>query len=155
MSMIALRPRIAPQHTQLSFIRSEAENCVQRGGLACAIRADESEDASLFDAQDRCHPARRLFQNVLRRPRASMQAMVSAFLLCGLRRAAFLHGLVRSSSAFRSEPLNRRVDPGPFLVKKFLPFAFQQQAARPGIDEHAEVLVGSPQAPRPRVADSP
>src|SRR5438477_575119 len=38
----------------------------------------------------------------------------------------------------QAEPLNGRVDPGPFLGEKFLAFALQQQIARAGIDEHAE-----------------
>src|SRR5208282_4823490 len=49
--LIALGPGVAPQNRQFSLILGEAENRVQRGGLACAVGADESEDAALFDAQ--------------------------------------------------------------------------------------------------------
>src|SRR6266404_750733 len=49
--MIAAGPRVAPKHLQFSLIRSEAENRVERGGLACAVGADEPEDAALFDSQ--------------------------------------------------------------------------------------------------------
>src|SRR5208282_777376 len=49
--LIALRPGITPEHSQFSLIWSEAENCVERGGLAGAVRTDQSEDAALFDAQ--------------------------------------------------------------------------------------------------------
>src|ERR1700682_3802909 len=48
---IAFSPGIASEDLQFSLIGSEAENRVERGGLACAVRADDSEDASLFDAQ--------------------------------------------------------------------------------------------------------
>ena len=49
--LIALGPGIASEHPQFSLIRGEAENRVERGGLACAVGADESEDAALFDPQ--------------------------------------------------------------------------------------------------------
>ncbi len=49
--LIALGPGIASEHLQFSLIRGEAENRVERGGLACAVGTDESEDAALFDAQ--------------------------------------------------------------------------------------------------------
>ena len=49
--LIALGPGIASEHFQFSLIRGEAENRVERGGLACAVRSDKSEDAALFDTQ--------------------------------------------------------------------------------------------------------
>ena len=49
--LIALVPGIASQHPQLSLVRGEAENRVERGGLACAVGTDEPEDAALFDPQ--------------------------------------------------------------------------------------------------------
>ena len=49
--LIALGPGIASEHLQLSLIGGEAENRVERGGLAGAVGADESEDAALFDPQ--------------------------------------------------------------------------------------------------------
>src|SRR5437868_9917424 len=49
--LIALGPRVAPQHLQFSLIRGEAENGVERGGLACAVGTDQSEDAALFNTQ--------------------------------------------------------------------------------------------------------
>ncbi len=58
--LIALGPRVASEHLQLSLIRGEAENRIERGGLACAVGTDESEDAALFNTQidavqrDRC-----------------------------------------------------------------------------------------------------
>src|ERR1700735_2038056 len=47
---IALRPGVASKHFQFSLIRREAENRVECGALACAVGADKSEDAALFDA---------------------------------------------------------------------------------------------------------
>src|ERR1022692_15697 len=47
---IALGPRVTSQHTQFSFIRSEAENRIERGSLARAVGPDQSEDAALFHA---------------------------------------------------------------------------------------------------------
>src|SRR6266700_1128518 len=58
--LVALGPGITSQHPQFSLIRGKAQNRVERGGLARAVGADESEDAPLFDAQihaverDRC-----------------------------------------------------------------------------------------------------
>src|SRR2546421_10378276 len=49
--LIALRPGVASEHLQFALIRGEAENRVERGGLACAVGTDESEDVALFDAQ--------------------------------------------------------------------------------------------------------
>src|SRR4029077_15150840 len=49
--LVALVPRIASEHLQLSLIWREAENRIERGRLACAIWADESEDAPFFNAQ--------------------------------------------------------------------------------------------------------
>ena len=49
--LIALGPGIASEHLQLSLVRGEAENRVERGGLAGAVGTDESEDAALFHAQ--------------------------------------------------------------------------------------------------------
>src|SRR6266496_4614949 len=73
----------------------------------------------------------------LRRPRASMQAITLALLLCGLRRRLALCG---SQQFFRcdAEPLNRCGDSGPVLREKLLAFGLEQQIARTGIDEHAE-----------------
>src|ERR1700674_570159 len=66
--------------------------------------------------------------NALRRPRASMQAMVSALFL----------GSFQQILRFQTQPLHGCVDPRPFLRKKPVAFAFQQQIARAGFDEHAE-----------------
>src|ERR1700680_4955024 len=49
--LITFGPRIASQHPQLTLIWGEAEDRVQRGGLACAIGPDKPEDAALFDTQ--------------------------------------------------------------------------------------------------------
>src|SRR6516165_5548661 len=49
--LIALDPRVASDYLQFSLIRREADNRVQRGGLAGAVRTDQPEDAALFDAQ--------------------------------------------------------------------------------------------------------
>ena len=49
--LVALGPGVAPQHLQLSLIWGEAEDRIERGGLARAVGADEPEDAALLDAQ--------------------------------------------------------------------------------------------------------
>src|ERR1700674_309418 len=72
----------------------------------------------------------------LRRPRASMLAMASA-LLSSRRVPAGCDG-IQQFLRCQPEPLNRRMDPGPFFRKKLLALALQQQIARAGIDEHAE-----------------
>src|SRR6202521_5984666 len=87
----------------------------------------------------------------LRRPRASMTVMASAFLLGGFGGGIRLGGFRRCGICGRpagrpvqeffrlqAEPLNGCVDAGPLISKKLLPFALQQQSARAGIDEHAE-----------------
>src|SRR5262249_32245674 len=58
--LIARTPRLAPKHFQFSRVRGETQNSVERGGFACAIWADDSQDAALCDTQidavqrDRC-----------------------------------------------------------------------------------------------------
>jgi len=50
--LIALGPGVAPEHVQLSLIWGEAENRVERGGLARAVGTDESEGSRpLFHTQ--------------------------------------------------------------------------------------------------------
>src|SRR5207248_499979 len=48
---ITLGPGIASKHSQFSLTGSEAENCVERGGLAGAVGTDDAEDAALVDTQ--------------------------------------------------------------------------------------------------------
>src|SRR3982074_569601 len=74
---------------------------------------------------------------VLRRPRASMQAMALALLLCRLRRRTRFGGIQQFFRG-QAEPLNGGVDPGPLFREKLLAFALEQQIARAGLDEHAE-----------------
>ena len=42
---------VRAEHAQLAFIRSEPEDRLERGGLAGAVRADQSDDAAFGDAQ--------------------------------------------------------------------------------------------------------
>src|SRR5713226_6250945 len=70
----------------------------------------------------------------LRRPRASMHAMVSALLLCRFRPGC---GGAQQFLRRQAEPLDGRVDPGPLLREKPLALALQQQIARAFVDEHA------------------
>src|SRR6267378_6688024 len=49
--LFALRPGVASEHLQFSLIRGEAENRVERCGLACTVGPDKADDAILFDAQ--------------------------------------------------------------------------------------------------------
>src|SRR5258707_10395068 len=74
---------------------------------------------------------------VLRRPRASMQAMTSALLLGRIRRLPAGRGRIQQFFRCQAEPLNGCVDPGPLLRQELLAFALQEQVARAGIDEHA------------------
>src|SRR5688572_15820676 len=48
---MALGTGVVAEHPQRSLIRCEAEHRVEEGGLSGAVRADESEDAALFDRQ--------------------------------------------------------------------------------------------------------
>ena len=47
----AIGPGVASQHFEFSLVGNEAEDRVQRGGLAGAVGTDESEDAALFHPQ--------------------------------------------------------------------------------------------------------
>src|SRR6266480_1046604 len=76
----------------------------------------------------------------LRRPRASMQAMVSALLLSSFGRPA-LYRSIEQLFWCQTEPLNGCVDPGPMLHEELLAFAFEQQIGRAGFDEHAETAL--------------
>src|SRR5439155_11921627 len=49
--LIALGPRVAPEHFELSLIWGGAEDRVERGRVAGAVGPDESQDAALFDTQ--------------------------------------------------------------------------------------------------------
>src|SRR6266852_7499888 len=49
--LIARGPGVASEHVQLPLIWGEAENRVERGGLAGAVGTDEPEDAALFNTQ--------------------------------------------------------------------------------------------------------
>src|SRR5215471_15200358 len=49
--LIALVPGVATEHPQFALIWGEAENRVERGGLAGAVGTDEPQDAALFHAQ--------------------------------------------------------------------------------------------------------
>src|SRR5450755_1286208 len=72
----------------------------------------------------------------LRRPRASMHVMASAFLLGGIRLGGFRRRGIRGRPAgrpvqeffrFQAEPLNGGVNPGPFFAKELLALAPQQE----------------------------
>src|SRR5437899_721840 len=79
--------------------------------------------------------------NVLRRPRASMDAMASALLLFGFRGPAACRGLQQFFWC-DAKPLNGCGDPWPFVREKPLAFALEQQIPRTGIDEHAATAPG-------------
>jgi 3-methyladenine DNA glycosylase Tag len=49
--VVALAPGIAPEHLEFALIGGEAEDRIQRGGLAGAVGADQAEDAAGLDAQ--------------------------------------------------------------------------------------------------------
>src|SRR5437868_12953497 len=70
---IALAPRVASQHRQLSLIWDETENGVQRSGLAGPVWTDEPKDAPLL------HPQ---IDAVQRDCRAEDFAEVSGFYAC-------------------------------------------------------------------------
>src|ERR1051326_813175 len=70
--------------------------------------------------------------NVLRRPRASMQTMLSAVFL-PMPRGGF-----EQFFWIQIEPPNGRVNSGPVFPEKFLPLAFKQQISRARSNEHAE-----------------
>src|SRR5882724_13368512 len=74
----------------------------------------------------------------LRKPRASMHAMASAFLLFAFRFRPAVCGNIKQFFRSQSEPLNRCVHPWPFFGKELLALALQQQIARAVIDEHSE-----------------
>src|SRR6185437_15633782 len=83
--------------------------------------------------------------NDLRRPRASMHAIASALLFLGIGFGGFRWlGIlcwvcaVQKFFCLQAEPLNIGVNARPFVGKKFLALALQQQITRAGIDEHAQ-----------------
>src|SRR5580692_2645716 len=105
--------------------------------------------------------------NALRKPRASMHGMVSAFLLgiVGLRRRFFRRRVPHFSLVLgevrifgrlavcaqqllrvQPQPLDGLLDPGPFFGEKFLALAFHQQVASAGVDEHAASPFGFDQS---------
>src|SRR3954471_20514623 len=48
---IALCPRITPQNPQFTLEGSQAENCVQCGGLSRTVRSNDSQDAPFLHPQ--------------------------------------------------------------------------------------------------------
>src|SRR6266516_3295391 len=83
----------------------------------------------------------------LRRPRASMHAIASLFLLFSFCLSLPTCAIFQELFRLQSEPLNRPVHSGPLLSEKLLPFAFQQQTARAGVDKHAETASGLNKSP--------
>src|SRR5689334_11446209 len=49
--LIALDPRVASHHSQLSLVWREAQNRIERGRFAGAVGTDEPENAAFFHAQ--------------------------------------------------------------------------------------------------------
>ena len=152
--LIALGPRVASEHLQFALVGGEAEDRVERGGLACAVGTDQAEDAALFDAQ---------IDAVQRDGRAEGLAQAACFYACHGFSAPFRTagefapgcGSIQQFLGRQAEPLNGRVDRGPLFGKKLLAFALQQQIARAGVDEHAADLASSRQAARRPAVDSP
>ena len=133
-------PGIASEHPQLALIRSEAEDRVERGGLAGAVRADEAEDAAFFDAQIDA-VQRDVVPYVLRRPRASMQAMASALLLVvfdGRPRAAALSAVPLGSG--RAARMVAWIL-GHSSARNFSRSAFSNSSRAPAVDEHAQAAL--------------
>ena len=83
--LIALVQGSRPEHLQLSLVRSEPEDRVERRRLAGAVGTDESDDAALFHAASSTPSSAMVVPKALRRPRASMHAMASALLLSEIR----------------------------------------------------------------------
>src|ERR1700746_1752377 len=79
---------------------------------------------------------------ILRRPRASMQAIALRFLLSLVRVGCCRGWLIQQFFCFEAQALNGCVNPRPFFSKKFLAFALQQKIARAGVDEHAAASPG-------------
>jgi hypothetical protein len=47
---IALPPRISPEDPEVPLVGCEADDCVQRGGLAGAVGTDQPDDATFVHA---------------------------------------------------------------------------------------------------------
>src|SRR5215468_7801842 len=48
---VAFAPRFASEHAELSLIRDEAKKCIERSGLAGAVRPDQPENAAFLNPQ--------------------------------------------------------------------------------------------------------
>ena len=133
--LIALVPRVAPQHPQFPLVWSESEDRVERGGLARAVGTDQSQDAALFDTQidavqrDGC--AVGLAQTAgfyachgFSAPPPGVQASTAVGLLRRRPRA------IQQFFRLQAKPLDGGLDPRPLFAQKLLPLALQQQAAR-------------------------
>src|ERR1700741_1773866 len=73
---------------------------------------------------------------VLRRPRASMHAIALAFLLLGVELRPAVRSGIQQFFGVEAQPLNGRLNPGPFVLENLLPLAREQQTACAHIDEH-------------------
>ena len=142
---IALGPGVASEHLQFPLVGSQAEDRVQRGGLAGAVGTDESEDAALFhpqiDAVQRDLCAEGFAQAVCFYACHGSALLFLSVILSGWGRLAAGAGL-QQFFRLQAEALNGGVDPGPFFAQELLPFALQQQTACPAIDEHAAPSFG-------------
>src|SRR5215813_5637219 len=76
----------------------------------------------------------------LRSERASITAIASAFLLRRILVCSWRRLVIGAQQFFRfqAEPLNGRVDPGPFFRQEPAAFALQKQIAGASLDEHAQ-----------------
>src|SRR5215469_7371139 len=76
--------------------------------------------------------------NLLRSPRASIEAMASALLLFRFRFRAAACAPIQQFFRAQSQPLNSCVNSGPFFIEKFLPLPSQEQVACPRFHVHSQ-----------------
>jgi hypothetical protein len=116
-----------PSTLQLALEGREAEDRVERGGLAGAVRADEPEDAALLDAQvdavQRDGRAEGLAQA------AGFDAGMASALLS--RRFAARRGTRSAARPGQPEALDGRVDPRPLLRRNLWRSPCSSRRARP------------------------
>src|SRR3984893_17012329 len=116
-----LGPGVASEHFEFPLVGNEAEDRVQRGGLAGAVRTDEPEDAALFhpqvDSVQRDGCAESLAQAVCFYACHGLALLFLSVILSAWGRLAVDAGL-QQFLWIQAKPLDGGVDPRPLFAQE-------------------------------------
>jgi len=122
-----------PSTVNFPWYEYKSKDCIERGGLAGAVRTDQSEDAALFDTK---------IDIIQRDGCAKNFAKTVCFYRCHdvTSPLALAARFARQQSSFFLGQPSRWIFSATLAIlrQKLLTFALEQQIARTGSDEHAK-----------------